>query len=136
MKLTLILALLSVVVLPSFVESNDDDLQASMERGKTVYSNLCIACHMAEGQGMAGVFPPLAESDYLMADKARSIKIALVGLQGPVTVNGVTYQGAMPATGLSDQEVADVLNYVRNSWGNKGEIVKLEEVKKVREGTK
>lgn len=110
-----------------------DPLADSIKRGKDVYSTACVACHQADGKGLEKIFPPLAKSDYLMADKKRSIKQVINGATDPITVNGVKYTTPMIGLGtLSDQEVADVLNYVRNSWGNKGEIVKVEEVKKVR----
>lgn len=110
------------------------ELKESMVRGEKLYATNCQSCHMANGQGVAAVFPPLAKSDYLMKDKVRSIKQILYGAQGEMVVNGKTYNGQMMAYDmLSDQEIADLLNYIRNTWGNKGEIVKPEEVEKVRE---
>jgi mono/diheme cytochrome c family protein len=105
------------------------DLKASIERGKEIYTVQCITCHLEKGEGIEGAFPPLAKSDYLMADKKRSIQQILHGLSGEIKVNGVTYNGEMPAVELSDEEVSDVLNYVRNSWGNKGEAITPAEVK-------
>ena len=101
-----------------------------MEKGKRVYTQVCFACHMPEGQGLAGVFPPLAKSDWLMADKTRAIVSLIKGLSGPVTVNGQAYNGVMPPSMLNDEQIASVLTYVRNSWGNNGDIVTVEEVKK------
>lgn len=110
-----------------------DPLEESIKRGKTVYATACVACHQADGKGLEKIFPPLAKSDYLMADKKRSIKQVIHGATDPITVNGVKYTTPMIGLGtLSDQEIADVLNYVRNSWGNKGEIVTVQEVKKAR----
>ncbi len=86
---------------------------------------------MDQGQGIEGVFPPLAESDYMMADKKRSIRTVKFGMEGEITVNGVVYNNIMTSMGLDDQEVADVLNYIRNSWGNEGEPVTAKEVTKV-----
>jgi len=106
------------------------DLKTSIERGKDVYIAQCMSCHMEQGEGIESVYPPLAKSDYLMADKKRSINEVLHGLNGPIKVKGVSYDGVM--TGfemLSDQEVSDVLNYVRNSFGNKGGAVTPDEVK-------
>ncbi len=108
------------------------DLKASVARGREVYVAYCLSCHMDEGQGIEGVYPPLAKSDYLMADKKRSIEQVLNGVSGEITVKGVTYNGMMTGFDLSDEEVSDVLNYIRNTWGNKGEAVKPEEVKAVR----
>jgi nitrite reductase (NO-forming) len=105
------------------------DLKASIERGKEVYNSQCITCHMEKGEGLEGAFPPLAKSDYLMADKKRAVKQILEGVTGEMVVNGVTYNGEMPAIDLTDEQVSDVLNYVRNSWGNKGGAVTPTEVK-------
>jgi nitrite reductase (NO-forming) len=105
------------------------DLKASIERGKEVYNSQCITCHMEKGEGLEGAFPPLAKSDYLMADKKRAVKQILEGVSGEMVVNGVTYNGDMPAIDLTDEQVSDVLNYVRNSWGNKGGAVTPTEVK-------
>lgn len=102
-----------------------------MEKGKRIFAQTCFACHQAEGQGMPGVFPPLAKSDFLMADKARSIRSVIKGLSGEITVNGQKYNGVMPPVMLTDEQIAHVLTYVRNSWGNSGDIVSVEEVKKV-----
>jgi nitrite reductase (NO-forming) len=110
-----------------------DSLAARLARGKAVYQGICSTCHQAEGQGLAGVFPPLAKSDFLMADKARSIHSVLAGLTGPITVNGAAYNNVMPPwQHLTDHEIADVLTYVRNSFGNQGEPVRDEEVASAR----
>ena len=117
--------------IPSFAQKFD--LKTSITNGKEVYTAQCMSCHMEQGEGIENVYPPLAKSDYLMADKKRSIDQVLHGLTGPIKVKGVSYDGVM--TGfetLSDQEVSDVLNYVRNSFGNKGGAVTPEEVKAAR----
>lgn len=103
-----------------------------MEKGKRVYMQTCFACHQATGEGLPGVFPPLAKSDYLMADKDRSIRAIIKGVTGAITVNGKEYNGVMPPVQLNDEQVAHVLSYVRNEWGNTGDVVTVEEVKKVR----
>jgi nitrite reductase (NO-forming) len=108
---------------------SDADL---LEKGAHVYSTLCVTCHQAEGQGTPGVFPPLASSDYLMADKERSIRILLNGLKGEITVNGSVYKGEMPKFPLSDAQIASVLSHVRNNFGNKGDLVRVEDVARVR----
>ena len=108
------------------------DLKASVARGKEVYTTQCMTCHMEQGEGIEGTFPPVAKSDYLMADKKRSITQILHGLSGEIKVNGTVYNGEMAALELTDQEVSDVLNYVRNSWGNKGDAVTPEDVKNLR----
>ncbi len=120
-----------VITLASFQEKKFD-LKASVARGKEVYVAYCLSCHMDEGQGIEGIYPPLAKSDYLMADKKRSIEQVLNGVSGEITVKGVTYNGMMTGFDLTDEEVSDVLNYIRNTWGNKGEAVKPGEVKAIR----
>jgi len=127
----LIFASIFALVLSSF--QLGDPLADSVKRGKDLYGTYCVACHQADGKGLENVFPPLAKSDYLMADKKRSIKQVIHGATEPITVNGKKYTTPMIGfPNLSDQEIADILNYVRNSWGNSGEIVKVEEVKKAR----
>lgn len=105
-----------------------------MVRGKTLYETNCAACHQIEGQGLAGVFPPVANSDFLMAREDKGIGIILHGLSGEITVNGNKYDNVMPSMQLGDDEIASILTYVRNSWGNKGDLVTAAEVGKVRHG--
>jgi nitrite reductase (NO-forming) len=102
-----------------------------MEKGSRVYAQTCFACHMAEGQGLPGVFPPLAKSDYLMADRDRAIRGVIKGQTGEMVVNGQKYNGVMPPVMISDEQVAQVLTYVMNSWGNSADIVTVEDVKRV-----
>ncbi len=128
----LILAFIVAITFSSFQKKPSFDLKASITRGQEVYTTNCISCHMEKGEGMEGVFPPVAKSNYLMADKKRSIVQILKGVSGPIKVNGVDYNGEMAAIELSDREISDVLNYVRNSFGNKGAAVIPEEVKAVR----
>jgi nitrite reductase (NO-forming) len=116
----------------AFQEKPKFDLKASIQRGSDIYSTQCITCHMDQGQGLEGVYPPLAKSDYLMADKKRSIQQVIHGASGEMKVNGVVYNGEMQAFDLSDEEVSDVINYIRNSWGNKGDAVKPADVKAAR----
>ena len=106
--------------------------EIQMERGKKVFLTACFACHMAEGQGLPAVFPPLAGSDYLKADKLRAVRTVLKGLTGPITVNGKPYNNMMPPQEFTDDQVADVLTYVMNSWGNDFGTVSSDEVKRVR----
>jgi nitrite reductase (NO-forming) len=103
-----------------------------MERGKKVYLSSCFACHMAGGDGLPNVFPPLAHSDYLKADPDRAIKSVIKGLSGPIVVNGKTYNNMMPPQDLSDDQAADVLTYVMNTWGNNYGTVSATDVKRVR----
>lgn len=96
-------------------------LQESISRGNDIYLDFCINCHMANGEGVKATFPPLAKSDYLMKEREKSIKAIKFGLEGKLVVNGKTYNSNMVALGLSDDEVADVMNYITNSWGNKND---------------
>ena len=104
-------------------------------RGRDLYLKNCFACHQMRGQGIPGVFPPLAASDYLLADIDRAIRIVCEGLNGEITVNARRYAGVMPPAILQDEEVASVLNYVLRNWGNAGPEVTSEQVKKVRATT-
>jgi nitrite reductase (NO-forming) len=107
-----------------------------MEHGKRVFNNVCAACHQPSGAGIEGAFPPLASSDYLNADKARAIGIVINGLSGKISVNGKDYNSQMPALNLSDEDAANVLTYVYNTWGNAGHEVKPSEVAAVRAAKK
>jgi mono/diheme cytochrome c family protein len=127
----LILAGMGLCLL-SFQDKKNFNLKASVERGKGIYDTYCLSCHMEKGEGLEDVYPPLAKSNYLMADKKKSIVQIIKGVSGPIKVNGVEYNGEMAAINLSDQEISDVLNYVRNSFGNKGAAVTPEEVKAAR----
>ncbi|WP_267740352.1 copper-containing nitrite reductase [Myroides injenensis] len=100
--------------------------------GKNIFTRTCFACHQSEGQGIEGIFPPLAKSDYLNADVNRAIKTVINGLQGEITVNNVKYNSIMTSQNLSDQEIADVLTYVYNSWGNNKKVVSPQMVKQNR----
>ena len=105
--------------------------------GQVLFMGTCSVCHQDNGQGLPNVFPPLAKSDLLAKDPKRAITIALNGLSGPVTVNGNTFNSVMPPMSqLNDDEIANILTYVLNSWGNNGGAISKEEVQKVRESTK
>jgi mono/diheme cytochrome c family protein len=109
------------------------ELKASMAKGKEIYTAYCLSCHMENGEGIPTAFPPLAKSDYLMKDRARAIRQVIFGVEGEIEVNGETYYGLMPPTGLKDDQVAHVVNYIRNTWGNKDlKLVTVEEVSAVR----
>jgi mono/diheme cytochrome c family protein len=134
MTIKITLSILVAVLVAPAVYAQSTDLQGSMERGKEVYASYCITCHMENGEGIESVFPPLAKSDYLMADRKRSIVQVLKGASGEMKVNGVVYNGEMAGFSLSDEEVSDVVNYIRNSFGNKdkGGPVKPADVAAVR----
>ena len=96
-------------------------LEQSIEDGALIYKDFCLQCHMAKGTGVPGSFPPLAQSDYLKNNLTKSIQALKYGMRGPIKVNGEAYDGLMVAQGLDDEEVADVLNYILNNWGNNAE---------------
>ncbi len=107
--------------------------EIQIAKGKGVFMQTCFVCHQVNGEGIPGQIPPLANSDYMMADKERSIRGVLSGQSGEMTVNGKKYNGVMvPLNYLSDDDVANVLTYVRNSFGNNGDAVKAEEVRRLR----
>lgn len=105
--------------------------------GKALYNGTCSVCHQPNGEGLADVFPPLAKSDYLMADRNRAIEVVLNGLSGKVTVNGKDYNSVMPPMSqLTDDEVANILTFVMNNWGNSADAIKTADVAKIRATTK
>jgi mono/diheme cytochrome c family protein len=105
-------------------------LEESVSRGKEIYSELCVTCHMPNGKGVPGAFPPLNPSDWLTNKRKESIHAVKYGLKGEIVVNGASYNNVMLPLGLDDQEVADVMNYTIQTW-NSGEVVTSEEVKAV-----
>ncbi|MFO0672197.1 MAG: copper-containing nitrite reductase [Polyangiaceae bacterium] len=110
---------------------------AQIQAGKALFMGTCSTCHQPEGQGLGSAFPPLAKSDFLMADKARSMDIVLNGLKGKVTVNGKEFDSVMPPMShIADDDLANILTYVRNSWGNTGDAVSPKEIADKRAGTK
>lgn len=107
--------------------------EIQIEKGKQVFMQTCFVCHQPDGMGVPGQIPPLARSDFLMADKERSIRIVLQGLTGEKIVNGKKFNGTMvPLNYLADDQIANVLTYVRNSWGNQGDPVTADLVRRVR----
>lgn len=104
-----------------------------IKSGKELYGRTCFACHQSEGQGVANAFPPLAKSDFLNANPERAIGAVLHGLSGAITVNGKQFNNVMTSQNLTDEEIADVLTYVYNSWGNNKTVVTAAKVKAIRE---
>ncbi len=107
-------------------------LEERVQFGQRLYEQNCMACHQDNGQGINGAFPPLAGSDYLLADGKKSIGALVNGLSGEIVVNGVKYNGVMPAVSLSDEQVANVLSYVLNTWNNNGGEITPSDVAEVR----
>ncbi len=101
-------------------------------QGKNVFEANCSACHQPNGEGIPHAFPPLAKSDFLNADHNRAIGILLHGRSGPITVNGETYDSVMPAIALNNEQIANALTYVLNSFGNNGGQVSAADVERQR----
>lgn len=114
--------------------TQDPKLQESMQRGALIYEDFCMTCHLPDGKGVPKAFPPLANSDYLMNKRKESITAIKFGMSGEITVNGIKYNGVMAPLGLSDEEVADVMNYITNSWGNENDkMITESEVSKIQQ---
>ena len=108
-------------------------LEDQIKAGQQLFNGTCSVCHQASGEGLPGVFPPLAKSDFIAADPKRPIPVVLGGLNGKVTVNGKDYTSVMPPMSqLNDDEVANILTFVLNSWGNPGGHVDAAEVARAR----
>ncbi len=127
------LSVLTIISFISFQKKPKIDLAVSSERGKEIYLTNCVNCHMEQGEGLEEIFPPLANSDYLLADKNRAIRQTLYGVTGEMTVNGVTYNSEMNGFELSDEEMSDLMNYILNSFGNEGGVITPEDVKAARD---
>jgi nitrite reductase (NO-forming) len=129
---TLALCTLAATALAEDAKPKAPDAEV-MKRGQAVYARTCIACHQPTGMGLPPVFPPLAGSEWVAMDASVAVRNIVNGMQGPVTVKGVTYNSMMPpVAGVSDKDIADVVTYVRNSFGNSGSAVTEEEVKAIK----
>ena len=108
------------------------DFDKSFAAGKAVYNNFCVNCHLDNGKGVLKAFPPLDDSDYLRENQMESIKGIKFGMHKDITVNGIIYKGNMASQGLTNQEVADVMNYINNAWSNAyGSFITAEQVSKI-----
>jgi mono/diheme cytochrome c family protein len=115
--------------------TQEKSLEKSIEDGQAVYSGFCIRCHLGKGEGVEGIYPPLANSNWLSEKRKESIKSVKYGLKGEIVVNGKTYNNNMTAMGLSDREVADVMNYIMNNFGNASKDLPQVTLKEVSETT-
>lgn len=105
--------------------------------GEQLYAKYCLACHQADGNGVRNLFPPLAGNEKITGSPKDPITIVLFGLTGPIEVNGKEYNQVMPAQDyLTDKQIADVLTFIRSTWGNKASSVKPEDVGKIRKAGK
>jgi mono/diheme cytochrome c family protein len=136
MKKTLIV-LVSLVTVAAifFISCNSPSTsEASIERGGKIYAQTCLPCHQADGSGVPQLNPPLKNTPYVLGEESRLISIVMNGFSEGVEINGETYTNPMPPFGgnLKDGEIADVLTYVRNSFGNKASEISAEQVKALR----
>ncbi len=124
---------LSSALLMSQTKPAQNKLRLSMERGKKVYTERCLTCHQIDGGGVMNMNPPLIKTKWVLGDKSQLIEIVLKGLSSGVTIDNIEYHNVMAShKDLTDLQIADVLTYVRNSFGNKAKAVKEAEVKAVR----
>ena len=100
------------------VIQKEKSFEQSISDGKMIYEDFCIQCHLSNGEGLEKVYPPLNNSDYLLKNIDKSIYSIKYGLKGEIIVNGIKYNGVMINQGLDDEEIADVMNYITNSWDN------------------
>ena len=115
------------------LNSEKSSVPEKIHPGKMIYMQFCLACHMENGEGVPGLYPPLTQTDYILGDKKKLIDIVLQGKEGLVAVKGIQYNNVMAKLDyLQDQQIADVLTYVRTNFGNNAESVSAEEVKMVR----
>jgi len=126
-------SLAAVATAASAASAGTLTVEEQVKAGQALFAGTCSTCHQATGQGLPGVFPPLAKSDYIAKDRMRPVDVMLRGMSGPVTVNGQAYNSVMPPMSqLTDDAVANISTYVLNSWGNPGGRVTKAEVSKRR----
>ena len=125
---------LTILLLATTISAQDETLSNSIERGKLLYEDFCVRCHMPDGKGQKDIIPPIAKSDFLFKHMEESIKaLKFGGIDGEIIVNGVKYNSRMEKMGLYDDEIADIMNYTLNSWGNKyDKIIKEDYVKSLK----
>jgi mono/diheme cytochrome c family protein len=131
MKTVILPAIICSIVLFSFVTPQQVGIKASLQRGQKVYEATCLACHQADAGGVPNMNPPLIKTKWVLGDKKALAKIVLHGLKGgEISIDGDTFNNPMPAqeTVMTDQQIADVLTYVRNSFGNKASAVTVADV--------
>jgi nitrite reductase (NO-forming) len=118
---------------PRATQGGAVDEAALKQKGEAAYATNCASCHQAQGEGMSGVFPPLAGGEIPNGDATEHINVVLKGKSGPIKVKGVDYNGAMPPFAqLSDEDIAAIVTFERMSWGNTGGAVTPDQVKALR----
>ncbi len=132
-KLVLLFILSSFGLFAQKIPEKNQSFKESIERGVVIYEDFCSTCHQYDGKGLPGENPPLANSDYLVNNREDSIKTIKFGKKGEIIVNGITYNGMMETLGLTHEEIADVMNYITNTWGNLNDkLITVEEVSKIK----
>ena len=125
--------LFTFFLLISYATFSQNYIEDSYNRGQMLYDDFCVRCHLPDGAGEVGLIPPLASADFLQ-DIEATVHSIKYGLHGPITVNGVRYNNTMAPMGLENNEIADITNYILNSWGNTTNVVITEEyVKGIKE---
>jgi mono/diheme cytochrome c family protein len=135
MKKVIVIALVFFIATAFITQQQPAGLKAAMARGKKVYDATCLACHQPDGSGVPNMNPPLIKTKWVLGDKKQLTKIVLKGMQGgEIEIDGDKFHNPMPPqeSTLTDQEIADVLTFVRNSFGNKASMVTVAEVKAMR----
>ena len=135
MKKYLMIYITLFIVLSSFLTAHQPGIKPAMERGKKIYGNTCVSCHQADGEGVQRMNPTLVKTKWVLGDKKALSRIVLFGLKGgEIVIDGDDFHNPMPglANLLKDEQIADVLTYVRNSFGNKAGAVTAADVKQAR----
>ena len=131
-KISIVAAMIIGFIAASFTK-DEQDIKASIQRGKKVYEKACLACHQTDGEGVPRMNPPLIKTKQVLGNKEKLIRIVLKGFNEEIEINGEYYDNPMPAQPqLTNQEIADVLTFIRNSFGNKASMVTMAEVKAIR----
>ena len=129
-KILVSCSLIILVVACVIAQEKKTISKAELQRGSDIYISTCIACHQPNGEGVPGLHPPLVKTTHVLGNKTRLIQIMLKGMDEAVVINDITYTTPMPSFAqLTDQQIADVLNYVRNSFGNQASVVGVSQVK-------
>lgn len=136
MKISIAVVLVIGFIAASF-SSEQKDFKESYQRGKAVYGKVCVTCHQPDGDGVPRMIPPLSKTKYILGSKEKLVHILVKGLNEEIELNGEFYNTPMPAQPqLTNQEIADVLTFVRNSFGNKAAAVTVAEVINIRKKIK
>ncbi|MDE3124735.1 MAG: cytochrome c [Bacteroidota bacterium] len=122
------------LIIAAIPPNQNNGIKASIQRGEKVYNKVCLPCHMADGGGVPNMNPPLIQTSYVLGNKTTLISIVLHGMTDRVAIDGDYYSNNMaPHNDLTDQQIADVLTFIRNSFGNKASAVIPSEVKAIRQ---